>query len=434
MSFVDTILKKRNGEKLGSSEIGRLVENYVSGDIPDYQMSAFLMAVYFNSLDREETAQLTRSMANSGRQLDLSSISGFKVDKHSSGGVGDSVSLVLVPLVGAVGLKIAKLSGRALGHTGGTIDKLESIPGFRVDLSNDEFLSGVRNEGMALMEHTKELVPADQKLYELRDLTGTVESLPLIISSIMSKKIACGPDGVVLDIKTGSGAFIKDLDRAEELAQGCVDIGNEVGLDVSALITDMNQPLGRAVGNSLEVREALKVLKDETSGDLREVTLNLVAELLVQSGKVDSVEAGVELAEGKLSSGKALEKFQALVENQDGDPRVAENPDLLPESENVKKVKLEEKGYVSELDALKIGRAANLLGAGREEKGEEIDHSVGVRIERKIGEELSGSGAVATIYYNDDKNLKEAKDLVEEAFSVSSSAPSKPQLIKKRIR
>ena len=434
MRFLDTILKKRDGGKLEPEEIEELVKNYVSGDIPDYQMSAFLMAVYFNSLDREETAQLTTTMANSGRQLDLSSVEGFKVDKHSSGGVGDSVSLVLVPLVAATGLKIAKLSGRALGHTGGTIDKLESIPGFKVDLTNEEFLSGVRSEGMALMEHTKELVPADQKLYELRDLTGTVESLPLIISSIMSKKIACGPDGVVLDIKTGNGAFIKDLDRAEELARGCVDIGREVRLNVSALITDMNQPLGRAVGNSLEVRQAIKVLKNESTGDLREVTVNLVAELLLQSGGVNSINHAIELAEDKLSSGEALEKFKRLVENQGGNPEVAENPSLLPSSENKVEVKIDERGYVSDLDALKIGRAANILGAGREKKGDEIDHAVGIQVERKIGEELPGSGTVATIHYNDDSNLEEAKGLVREAFSVSSSQPSQPELIKKRLR
>ncbi|MBS3735779.1 MAG: thymidine phosphorylase [Candidatus Bipolaricaulota bacterium] len=434
MNFLDTLVKKRNGEKLSPPEIDRLVKDYVAGEVPDYQMSAFLMAVYFNSLDREETAKLTTSMANSGKQLDLSSVDGIKVDKHSSGGVGDSVSLVLVPLVGAVGLKIGKLSGRGLGHTGGTIDKLESIPGFRVSLDTREFLTGMEKDGMAIMEHTSDLVPADQKLYELRDVTGTVESLPLIVSSIMSKKIACGPDGLVLDIKSGAGAIMKELERARELAQGCVDIGKEVGLTVTALITDMNQPLGRAVGNSLEVREAIKVLKDETSGELREVTVNLVAELLLQSGKVDSIEEGVEFAEDKLASGLALEKFERLIKNQGGNPEIIEDPSLLPTSENRVDVKLDGEGYVSGLDALKIGRAANILGAGRQEKGEKIDHAVGIEIEKKIGDEVPSSGRVATIHYNDDSNLEEAKPLVREAFTLTPSRTAKPELIKERIR
>ncbi|MCF7890694.1 thymidine phosphorylase [Candidatus Bipolaricaulota bacterium] len=434
MSFLDLVLKKRNGEKLMPEEIDFLVEKYVAGEIPDYQMSAFLMAVYFNSMDGEETVKLTEAMADSGDRLDLSGVEGFKVDKHSSGGVGDSVSLVLVPLVGAVGLKIGKLSGRGLGHTGGTIDKLESIPGFRVSLSTQEFLTGMESDGMAIMEHTSDLVPADQKLYELRDVTGTVESLPLIVSSIMSKKIACGPDGVVLDIKSGAGAIMKEFDRAKELAQGCVDIGKEVGLNVTALITDMNQPLGRAVGNSLEVREAIKVLKDETSGDLREVTVNLVAELLLQSEKVDSMEEGVNQAEDKLASGLALEKFKRLIENQGGNPEVIEDPNLLPTGENRAEIQLEEEGYVSKLDALKIGRAANTLGAGRQEKGEEIDRAVGIEIEKKIGDELTASEPVARIHYNDDSNLEEAKRLIRDAFSISPSPSSAPELIKERIR
>ncbi len=434
MNFLDLVLKKRNDDKLEPEEIDFLVDKYVAGEIPDYQMSAFLMAVYFNTLDREETAHLTKAMADSGDQLDLSGIEGFKVDKHSSGGVGDSVSLVLVPLVGAVGLKIGKLSGRGLGHTGGTIDKLESIPGFRVSLDTQEFLESMERDGMAIMEHTSDLVPADQKLYELRDVTGTVESLPLIISSIMSKKIACGPDGVVLDIKSGAGAIMKEFDRARELAQGCVDIGKEVGLNVTALITDMNQPLGRAVGNSLEVKEAIKVLKGEVSGDLRKVTVNLVGELLLQSEKVGSMEEGAELAEDKLNSGVALEKFTRLIENQDGNPEVTVDTDLLPTSDEKIEIRLEKEGYVSKLDALKIGQAANLLGAGRQEKGEKIDPAVGIRIEKKIGDEVSPSDPVARIHYNDDSNLAEAKRLVWDAYTVSSSPPSTPELIKERIR
>lgn len=434
MEFLEIIRKKRDGGKLDREEIEFLVEKYVGGDIPDYQMSAFLMAVYFNSLDTKETAQLTESMARSGDQLDLSGIDGFKVDKHSSGGVGDSVSLVLVPLVGAVGLKIGKLSGRGLGHTGGTIDKLESIPGFRVSLSEKEFLERIGRTGMAIMEHTSDLVPADQKLYELRDVTATVKSLPLIISSIMSKKIACGPDGVVLDVKTGSGAIVDSYEQAEDLASGCVDLGKEVGLDVSALITDMNQPLGSSVGNALEVEEALKVLKGEKKGDLREVTVNLTAELLLQSPLADSQEEGVALAEEKLDSGRALEKFVELIESQDGNPEIVDDPDLLPRSEHVTEIRANSGGYVTELDALKIGKGANLLGAGRSEKGEGIDPAVGVVLEKKLGDEAGEGEPLARLHYNDDENLEEVEKMVAGAFTISDTSSEKPPLIIKRLR
>ena len=434
MEFLEVIRKKRDGGKLSREEIEFLVERYVDGDIPDYQMSAFLMAVYFNSLDTEETAHLTESMAESGDQLDLSRIEGFKVDKHSSGGVGDSVSLVLVPLVGAAGLKMGKLSGRGLGHTGGTIDKLESIPGFRVSLSEAEFLEKVERTGIAIMEHTSDLVPADQKLYELRDVTATVKSLPLIISSIMSKKIACGPDGVVLDVKTGSGAIVDSYQEAEELASGCVGLGEEVGLNVSALITDMSQPLGSSVGNALEVREAIQVLKGEKRADLREVTVNLTAELLLQSPRADTIEEGLEIAEAKLDSGAALEKFESLIESQDGDPRVASNPGLLPESEERLEVPAPDSGYVSELNALKIGKGANLLGAGRSEKGQKIDPAVGIILNKKLGEAVEENEPLAWLYYNDRENLEEVHRMVHGAFTISGDAVEKPELVKKRLR
>ncbi|MCF7875451.1 thymidine phosphorylase [Candidatus Bipolaricaulota bacterium] len=434
MQFLDIILKKRNGENLSKEEIDFLVGEYVAGKIPDYQMSAFLMAVYFNSLNRKETAYLTESMANSGDKLDLTQINGFKVDKHSSGGVGDSVSLILVPLVRSVGLKIGKLSGRGLGHTGGTIDKLESIPGFNVDLTTDEFLDSIDRIGMAIMEHTSNLVPADQKLYELRDVTGTVKSLPLIISSIMSKKIACGPDGIVLDIKTGSGAIVDEFKEAEELAGGCVDIGREVGLKVSALITDMNQPLGRAVGNALEIKEAIKVLKGEKAGDLKEVTVALVAELLLQSRKAETLKGAREIVESKLTSGEALSKFEQLVENQGGNPEVANNTDILPGSDQKARIKTDQQGFVGELDALKIGRAANLLGAGRSEKGQKIDPGVGIQLERKVGEEVTEEDPLAVIHYNDEKHLNRVKQMVGEAYNMRETPPPEVQLIKERVR
>ena len=434
MQFLDIVLKKRNEKSLSKEEIEFLVREYVAGKIPDYQMSAFLMAVYFNSLNRQETAYLTKSMADSGDRLDLSQIDGFKVDKHSSGGVGDSVSLVLVPLVRAVGLKIGKLSGRGLGHTGGTIDKLESIPGFNVDLTTDEFLDGVDRIGMAIMEHTSNLVPADQKLYELRDVTGTVKSLPLIISSIMSKKIACGPDGIVLDIKTGSGAIVDEFKEAEELAGGCVDIGREVGLNVSALITDMNQPLGRSVGNALEVKEAIKVLKGQKEGELREVTVALVAELLLQSGKAETLKVAKETVESKLTSGEALSKFEQLVENQGGNPEVANNTEILPASDKKARIKADQIGFVGDLDALKIGRAANILGAGRSEKGQEIDPGVGIQLKRKVGDEVTEEDHLAVIHYNDGKHLNKAKQMVQEAYDVRGTPPPEVQLIKERVR
>jgi len=434
MEFLEIIRKKRDGGKLSREEIEFLVENYVDGNIPDYQMSAFLMAIYFNSLDTEETAHLTESMAESGDQLDLSRIEGFKVDKHSSGGVGDSVSLVLVPLVGAAGLKMGKLSGRGLGHTGGTIDKLESIPGFRVSLTEEEFLKRVERTGIAIMEHTSDLVPADQKLYELRDVTATVKSLPLIISSIMSKKIACGPDGVVLDVKTGSGAIVDSYQQAEDLASGCVGLGEEVGLNVSALITDMSQPLGSSVGNALEVREAIQVLKGEKRGDLREVTVNLTAELLLQSPKADSLEEGLEIAEGKLDSGAALEKFESLIESQNGDPRVATDPELLPESEERLEVPAPDSGYVSELNALEIGKGANLLGAGRSEKGQKIDPAVGITLNKKLGNKVEANEPLAWLHYNDREHLEEVQRMVHGAFTISGDAVEKPELVKKRLR
>ncbi len=434
MEFLETILKKRDGEALTREEITNSVEDYVAGNIPDYQMSAFLMAVYFNSLNREETAYLTESMAESGDQLDLSHVEGFKVDKHSSGGVGDSVSLILVPLVRAVGLKIGKLSGRGLGHTGGTIDKLESIPGFNVDLTTEEFLAGVERKGMAIIEHTANLVPADRKLYKLRDVTGTVKSLPLIISSIMSKKIACGPDGVVLDIKTGSGAIVDDFRGAEELAGGCVDIGREVGLNVSALITDMDQPLGSAVGNALEVKEAIQVLRGDKSGDLREVTVALVAELLLQSPKAETLKEARKIAERQLDSGEALLKFEELIENQGGNSDAIRDIDLLPASDNKAPVELEEKGFVGKLDARKIGRAANLLGAGRSEKEDEIDPAVGIQLERRVGDEVCEGDRVALIHYNNRRNLERTLAMVQEAYEIRETPPAETQLVKERVR
>lgn len=434
MDFLDLIIKKRNGERLTPEEIGRVVSDYVDGSIPDYQMSAFLMAAYFKGLDREETAGLTRSMVNSGSRVDLSEVSGFKVDKHSTGGVGDTVSLILAPVVASLGLKIGKLSGRGLGHTGGTIDKLKSIPGFRTNLSRDEFISAVDKVGLAIMGHTQDLVPADRKLYALRDVTGTIESIPFIIGSIMSKKIVCDPDGVVLDVKVGNGAFMKDMERANELAAGCKDIGEKFGLSVSALITDMNQPLANSVGNALEVDEAIEVLKDRARGDLREVSVNLAAELLLGSGEVDSLDRGLEEVQKQIGSGAALVKFRQFVESQGGNPDIIDDPTLLPQAAEKKSVTISEGGYVHKLEAFKIGQAAALLGAGRRTKDEKIDPAVGIRLRRRVGDKVSEGESVAWIHYNRTQNLKEAIGLVKDAFQVEPSLPEVPVLIKNRIR
>ncbi len=434
MDFLDLLLKKRDGGKLTSEEIDWIVRNYVDGEVPDYQMSALLMAIYFNGMDGQETKSLTESMANSGGTLDLSRVTGFKVDKHSTGGVGDSVSLVLSPLVASLGMKIGKLSGRGLGHTGGTIDKLESIPGFQVDLSNEEFVSAVEDKGLAIMEHTLDLVPADQKLYALRDVTGTVESLPLIISSIMSKKIACSPDGVVLDVKVGKGAFMKSMDDATALGRGCREVGELFGLNVTALVTDMNQPLGNSAGNALEVEEAIRVLKGDVESDLAEVSINLAAELYLQSGGIDSLAGAVEEARRRITSGDALEKFSDMVEGQGGDPRIIDDFGFLPGAENERTVYASGSGYVEEVDALKVGRAAGALGAGRKEKGDVIDPGVGVRIEKRVGDEAHEGDPLARIYYNDDADLDRAVTLMEEAYSVADEKPEERELIKRRIR
>lgn len=434
MDFLEMLMKKRDGKQLTESEIDEMITAYVDGEIPDYQMSAFLMAVYFNGMGRGETSWLTKSMAQSGESLDLSNLGGFKVDKHSTGGVGDAVSLILVPLVAALGMKIGKLSGRGLGHTGGTIDKLESIPGFRVDLTTEEFRRYVDEIGLAIMEHTSGLVPADQKLYSLRDVTGTVESLPLIISSIMSKKIACKPDGIVLDVKVGKGAFMKDLEEAVELGRRCRGVGEEFGLNVTALITDMNQPLGKSVGNALEVEEAIGVLKGHVDSDLAEVSLNLAAELYLQSGGSGDIEEGLSAARAEITSGSALEKFRNMVEKQSGNPRVVDNPDLLPRAENERVIYPPREGYIKSVDALKIGQAAGLIGAGRSKKGESIDPAAGIRLECRVGDKVVENDPIARLFYDEEKNLSRALKLTEKAFSIGDSQPGGLDLIKKRIR
>lgn len=433
MKTVDLIRKKRDGEKLSREEIQFLIDGYVGGEIPDYQVSALLMAVYFKGMDDEETAILTDIMANSGTMLDLSKMKGFPVDKHSTGGVGDTTSLVLIPLLAAAGLTVAKLSGRSLGHTGGTIDKLESIPGFRTDLSREEFLSLVERTGLALADHTEDMVPADRLLYELRDVTSTVDSLPLIVSSIMSKKIAGGARGIVIDVKTGSGAFLKKLEDSRHLAQALVAIGVHLGRKISALITDMSQPLGYMVGNALEVREAIDTLQGHGPQDLEDLCCALGAELVLFSGELSDHSEATEHLRKLLHDGSALEKFVQMVKNQGGNPAVVDDLNLLPTASKQIEVPAPQTGIVANLDALSIGRAANLLGAGRFTKDDVIDPAVGIEVVRKVGEHVNKGEPLAILHVNSEANLEQAKQMVVQAYTIADDEVNAPKLIVERV-
>jgi pyrimidine-nucleoside phosphorylase len=433
MKTVDLVRKKRDGGTLTREEIEYLIQGYVNGEIPDYQVSALLMAVFFRGMTDEETAVLTDVMAHSGTMLDLSFLGGFPVDKHSTGGVGDKTTLVLIPLLAASGLVVAKLSGRALGHTGGTIDKLESIPGLRTDLSREEFLRLVERSGLALADHTADMVPADRLLYELRDVTSTVDSLPLIVASILSKKVAGGARGIVIDVKTGSGAFLPKLEDSRRLATSLVSIGARLGRRISALITDMSQPLGHRVGNALEVREAIEALKGEGPKDLETLCCELGTELLLAAGKAADRQSALSTLEGLLRDGRALAKFEELVKNQGGDPRVIDDPDLLPRA--TKRIALEapRSGTVSRLDALAVGRAANLLGAGRFVKEDRIDPAVGVELVHKAGDAVKDGESLAILHVNDETNLAQARALVEGAYTFVEGPVAPPPLIVERI-
>jgi pyrimidine-nucleoside phosphorylase len=432
MRTVDLIGKKRDGGRLTREEIAYLIKGFVRDEIPDYQMSALLMAIYFRGMDEEETFHLTEAMARSGKELSFD-VTGFVADKHSSGGVGDKVSLVLVPLIASSGLYIGKLSGRGLGHTGGTIDKLESIEGFRAAMPLEGFKRQVEEIGAAIAESTAELAPADHKLYALRDVTGTVGSLPLIASSIMSKKLAVRSDGIVLDVKVGKGALLRDLSEAERLARLMVELGQRAGRKMAALITAMDQPLGRAVGNALEVKEALAALRGEGPADLEELTLELGAELLLMAGEAGTRgEAKARLLR-RLHDGSALAKFQEMVARQGGDPRALEDPRLLPQAEYRLEIKAAHRGYIVELDALAIGEAAHLLGAGRSFKGEALDHAVGIELLKKAGERVDEGEPLALIHYNSPERLAQARTRVERAFSIGEELPPPAPLIQARL-
>ncbi|MEC9488081.1 MAG: pyrimidine-nucleoside phosphorylase [Halanaerobium sp.] len=428
MRVYDLIKKKRDG-----GELRYLIRNYVAGDIPDYQISAWAMAVYFQGMTPVETANLTLEMARSGDMLSLDKIEGYIVDKHSTGGVGDKTTLVLGPMVAAAGVPVAKMSGRGLGHTGGTIDKLESISGFSASLTREAFISNVNKIKIAIGGQTGNLAPADKKFYALRDVTATIDSIPLIASSVMSKKIAGGADGIVLDVKTGSGAFMRELEGAEHLARTMVQIGREVGRETIALISDMDQPLGFAVGNSLEVKEAIATLKGEGPEDLTRLCINLGAEMLTLAGRVENSLAGKELLKELLESGAALQKMKELVSAQGGDVKAVENPDLLPRTKKKEMYYSPAAGFIRRLDALKVGQAAMVLGAGRQKKGDRINRAVGLVLKKKVGDRVAKGESLMEIHYEDGNSLQEAREIIDSALDFGTASEKRP-LIYKVIR
>ena len=434
MRSLDIIAQKRDGKELKAAEIEFLINGYVAGDIPDYQMAAFLMATYIRGMTKAETAALTMAMAKSGDELDLSSLPGRKVDKHSTGGVGDKTTLVVGPLVAAAGVPVAKMSGRGLGHTGGTIDKLESIPGFRVELAQTDFFSNVQRIGLAVCGQTGNLAPADKKIYALRDVTATVASIPLIASSIMSKKIAAGADAIVLDVKCGSGAFMPDLKSAETLAQAMVDIGTSVGRQTVAVVTNMDQPLGAAVGNALEVKEAIMTLQNKGPDDLTKLSLALGAHMLMLAGRTASVEEGERILQELLATGAAWDKFREFVAAQGGDVTVADNPELLPQAQFRLPVPAPKDGYVAQLRADKVGRASMGLGAVREKKEDVIDLAVGITVKCKVGDQVHQGDVLAEVHANDIDRGRQAVAEVLEAYTVVSEPTVSPALIYRVIR
>jgi pyrimidine-nucleoside phosphorylase len=432
MRMVDLIAKKRDGHALTKEEIEFIIHGYTNGDIPDYQMSAFAMAVFFRGMTEEETAALTMAMVHSGDVIDLSKIEGIKVDKHSTGGVGDTTTLVLGPLVASVGVPVAKMSGRGLGHTGGTIDKLESVPGFHVEIDNDQFIEIVNKNKIAIIGQTGNLTPADKKLYALRDVTATVNSIPLIASSIMSKKIAAGADAIVLDVKTGAGAFMKDLEGAKQLATAMVEIGKRVGRKTMAVISDMSQPLGYAVGNALEVKEAIDTLKGKGPEDLQELCLTLGSYMVYLAEKASSLEEARELLENSIQEGKALETFKVFLEAQGGDASVVDDPSKLPQAKYQWELEAPEDGYVAEIVADEVGTAAMLLGAGRATKESTIDLSVGLVLRKKVGDAVKKGESLVTIYSNTE-NIEEVKQKLAKSIRISQIPVAKPTLIYETI-
>ncbi len=429
MRTVDLILLKRGGEELSVEEIQYLIDGYTTGEIPDYQVAAFLMATYFSGMTDRELSSFTEVMMGSGEVLDLSDIPGVKVDKHSTGGVGDKTSLICAPIAAAAGVVVPMISGRGLGHTGGTLDKLESIPGFRTDLTLDQFRAQLAELGLAFVGQSDEIAPADKRLYALRDVTGTVESNPLIASSIMSKKIAEGVDALVLDVKVGNGAFMKKQVEARRLAQAMVGIGRRLDKKVQALITDMNQPLGYAVGNALEVMEVSQTLQKSGPADLTRLSLELSARMIFLGKITATLEEARKLAEDKLMDGSAYRKFKQVVEAQGGNSQALDRFELLPNATGMREILSPRSGFVSAIMAEDIGRASQMMGAGRARKEDAIDPAVGVILEVKAGEKVDSGSVLCRLYYTGEENLDEAADLVEDAFRISGTRPEERELI-----
>ena len=419
MNFLDIIQKKKENKALSEEEIKFFIENYVKGEIPDYQVSAFLMAVYFNKLNLDETYYLTKAMIDSGDRVDLSEVPGSKVDKHSTGGVGDTVTLVLGPLLASVGLVFAKMSGRGLGHTGGTLDKLESIPGFNINIGGKEFVEILKKSNIAVIGQTENIVPADKLLYALRDATATVDNVSLIASSILSKKIALGTDALVLDVKVGSGAFMKDVPSAVELSELMVNLGKKFGRNTKAIITSMNEPLGDAIGNSLEVIEAINILKGKKSGHLKEIALKIGSKLMIMEGLAKTEDEARKVLEGKISDGSAIEKFKEMVELQGGDSSYIDDTDKFKKSSIIKDITSEERGFVKAIEAIEIGIASRDLGAGRHKKGDVLDLSAGIYLHKKVGDFVEKGEKIATIYTEKENEVAGAIERIKAAYAFS---------------
>ncbi len=432
MLFYDVIAKKRDGGTLNAEEIDCFIQGCVSGEVPDYQLSALLMAIYLRGMDAEETARLTLAMARSGDMIDLSSIPGVKVDKHSTGGVGDKTTLIVTPLVAACGAPVAKMSGRGLGHTGGTVDKLEAIPGFRTELPQAEFLAQVREIGIALAGQSGQLAPADKKLYALRDVTATVGSLPLIASSVMSKKLAAGSNAILLDVKTGRGALIADYEGSLELAKQMVAIGQANGRRTAALITDMNTPLGQAVGNSVEVAECVALLRGGGPADLRAVCLELAAGMLELAGKGSLAECRGQ-AQAALTNGSAFAKFRQLVAAQGGDTRYIDDPSLFPAAPCRLELPAWEDGFITCMQAAQIGMASVLLGAGRQKKEDSIDHSAGLLLHKKTGDSVQKGQPIATLFGQTEETACAARELLREAIAIDTAPPAPQTLLYAKV-
>ena len=427
MRMVDLIEKKRDGNELSKEEIEYIVTNYTNGKIPDYQVSALLMAIFYQDMTNEEITNLTLVIANSGDVIDLSSLEGIKVDKHSTGGVGDTTTLILAPLVASVGVTVAKMSGRGLGYTGGTLDKLEAIPGFQIELSDEEFVRIVNESKVAVIGQSGNLAPADKKLYALRDVTATVDSLPLIASSIMSKKIAAGADAIVLDVTTGDGAFMKNIEDARRLAKTMTSIGKLANRETVAVISDMSEPLGEAIGNSLEVVEAIETLQGNGPEDLVEMCYALGSQMVVLAGKAKTTDEARMLLQEALESGKALAKFKEMIQNQGGDPAIVEHPERILTARYTMELPAKQSGVVSKIVANELGIAAMMLGAGRKTKEEDIDHAVGLKLHKKIGDTVTKGESLLTIYSNDEE-ITSVIELLYKNIEIGESA-MKPTLI-----